>query len=421
MSTFHRQTAIRIATVSLVLAALASPIAWFVAREQTEKETVAMAMEESARFLNAFDARKLAGDNALLEAADAARVLSSGLFDIAEIYDTQGNRLAEAMTEAGKAVESRLPEHSLIESRRASYESLKLGKERQWILRAFIPLVARQVDEGEEIYGYFEGVRIVSAWQEEQLSANALNAALMVGLASILCGAVLYPVVIRLSAENERRAHQVLESHLSIMEALGRAIAKRDSGTGAHNQRVAWIATRIAEQMGIHGYAMQSLIVGSFLHDVGKVGVPDAILLKPGGLDAEELKVMRRHVQQGEDIVSGIGWLDGASEVVAAHHEKWDGSGYPRHLAGENIPITARIFAVADVFDALCSSRPYKVPMAFEAVMDILEKDAGSHFDPAVIEAFRPIARSIHQRLNGISEDEARALLNERVRYHFGL
>jgi HD-GYP domain-containing protein (c-di-GMP phosphodiesterase class II) len=250
---------------------------------------------------------------------------------------------------------------------------------------------------------------------------SALSAALMVGLASLLCGAAIYPVVVRLSSDNERKAREVLDSHISMMEALGRAIAKRDSDTGTHNYRVAWIAARIAEKLGLNGKAMQSLIAGSFLHDVGKIGIPDAILLKPGKLNDEEFAIMRTHVGQGEEIVTGIGWLEGANDVVSGHHEKWNGSGYPRQLAGEAIPLAARIFAVADVFDALCSKRPYKEPMGFDVAMAILEKDIGSHFDPAVMAAFRPMARQIFDRLAGCSEEDASRLLEDRVRLHFGM
>jgi HD-GYP domain-containing protein (c-di-GMP phosphodiesterase class II) len=173
--------------------------------------------------------------------------------------------------------------------------------------------------------------------------------------------------------------------------------------------------------MGMSGQPMQSLIAGSFLHDVGKIGIPDSILLKPGKLDADEAAVMRTHVGQGEDIVGGTTWLDGAKAVVAAHHEWWDGSGYPRQLAGEAIPLAARIFAVADVFDALCSKRPYKEPMSFAVVMAILERDSGSHFDPAVMTVFRAMAREIFERLGACSEDDCRKLLEERVRHHLGM
>jgi HD-GYP domain-containing protein (c-di-GMP phosphodiesterase class II) len=224
---------------------------------------------------------------------------------------------------------------------------------------------------------------------------------------------------VHLSNDNERKAREVLDSHISMMEALGRAIAKRDSDTGAHNYRVAWIAARIAERMGVIGSGMQALIAGSFLHDVGKIGIPDAILLKPGKLDDDEFIIMRTHVSQGEEIVMGMGWLDGANAVVAAHHEKWNGTGYPRKLVGEDIPLSARIFAVADVFDALCSKRPYKEPMGFDAAMAILEKDTGSHFDPSVMDVFRTISRGIFDRLANSTEADTRQLLEDQVRQHF--
>lgn len=417
MNAFNRRTALRIALVSLTLAALASPVAWYAARENAEDSVVSLAMEESRRFLQHLDTRTLEGTQAKENAAEVARTIVGGLFDIAEIYNRRGERLAEALSEDGEAVESVLPKHTGPQNRSTDYESLYLSDGR-WVLRVFVPM---QGSDGRTVGGYFEGVRVVPDWQREQIRLSALTAALFVGLAALLCGAAIYPVVVHLSAENERKTHEVLDSHISMMEALGRAIAKRDSDTGAHNYRVAWIAARIGEALGIQGSAMQSLIAGSFLHDVGKIGIPDAILLKPGRLDEAEFATMRTHVAQGEEIVTGMGWLDGAHAVVAGHHEKWDGSGYPRRLAGDAIPLAARIFAVADVFDALCSRRPYKEPLSFAEAMAILEKDTGSHFDPAVMAAFRPLATEIHLTLAERSEDETRELLEERVRAHFGL
>jgi len=419
MNSLNRRAAWRIAAVSMLLAALASPVAWFVAQERAEESTVSLAIEESQRLLHHFGAIDLDGADAEVHANSAAKTIAGGLFDIAEIYNAKGERLAEAMTAEGAQVEGVLLHHASPAYSEASYESLKLP-DGGWVLRIFVPLrIAGSALA--PITGYFEGVRIVPEWQRAQMLANALSAALMIGLASLLCGAAIYPVVVRLSADNEQKAREVLDSHLSMMEALGRAIAKRDSDTGVHNYRVAWIAARIAEKLGLPNKEMQSLIAGSFLHDVGKIGIPDAILLKPGKLDDEEFAVMRTHVAQGEEIVSGIGWLDGASDVVAGHHEKWNGAGYPRRLAGEQIPLAARIFAVADVFDALCSKRPYKEALGFDAAMAILEKDTGSHFDPGVMAAFRPIARQVFDRLAGCSEAEACRLLEERVRLHFGM
>lgn len=418
MNPFQKRTALRIAAVSILLASIASPASWFVARENAEESVVSLAIEESGRLLHHYDAIDLNGPDAGEHAAVAAKAISGGMFDIAEIYNGEGRKLAESLTGEGDAVESALPKHGKPSYSAASYESLELPSG-QWALRVFVPLRASEKDKNLPISGYFEGVRVVPAWQHDQILRSALTVALMVGLASLLCGAALYPVVVHLSADNERKAREVLDSHISMMESLGRAIAKRDSDTGAHNYRVAWIAARIAERMGLSGSDMQSLIAGSFLHDVGKIGIPDAILLKPGKLDAEEFDVMRTHVVQGEEIVTGMGWLDGANLVVAAHHEKWDGSGYPRRLEGEDIPIAARIFAVADVFDALCSKRPYKEAMGFDQAMAILKKDAGTHFDPSVMAVFVSIAPEVFDRLANSSEDDARKLLEDRVRQHF--
>lgn len=419
MNTFNRLTAVRIATVSLLLAAVASPVAWFVARENAEESTVLLAMEESQRLVRHFDVFSMRQPDAVAHATSAAGTIAGGLFDIAELYDDKGRKLAEAMTADGALVEGVIPHHASPAYSEASYESLKLPDAR-WVMRVFIPL--RMSDAGSSpIAGYFEGVRVVPDWQHDQILGSALSAALMAGLAALLCGAAIYPVVVRLSADNKRKAREVLDSHISMMDALGRAIAKRDSDTGAHNYRVAWVAARIAEKMGVRDSAMQSLIAGSFLHDVGKIGIPDAILLKPGKLDDEEFGLMRTHVSQGEEIVTGMGWLDGANAVVAGHHEKWDGSGYPRRIKGDEIPLAARVFAVADVFDALCSRRPYKEPMSFEAAMSILDKDTGSHFDPAVMAVFRPMAREIFDRLAACDEEAARQLLAERVRQHFAM
>jgi HD-GYP domain-containing protein (c-di-GMP phosphodiesterase class II) len=418
MNTFQKRTAIRIAAVSILLASLASPVAWLVARENAEEGIVSLAIEESGRMLHHHNAVHLSGPDAIEHATAAAKTIAGGLFDIAEIYDSQGKKLAESLTQEGESIESSLPKHGAPNYVAESYESLKLPGD-LWVLRVFVPLRDSATDMSRPITGYFEGVRVVPKWQSEQIFSSSLSIALMVCLASLLCGAVLYPVVVRLSADNERKGREVLDSHISMMEALGRAIAKRDSDTGAHNYRVAWISASIAEQMGIAGSAMQSLIAGSFLHDVGKIGIPDAILLKPGKLDEAEFVIMRTHVAQGEEIVTGMGWLDGANAVVAGHHEKWNGSGYPRRLEGENIPLSARIFAVADVFDALCSKRPYKEPMGFDAAMAILDKDTGSHFDPGVMAVFRPMARPIFDRLVSCSERDTKKLLEERVRQHF--
>lgn len=421
MDNSNKKTAIRIALVTLLLVMVTSPLGWYIAREKAEQSAVSLAMEESRRLIEHAHALH-SGSNvhAPALAQHAADAVVGGLFDIAEIYSASGTKLAESLTPEGAAIEKELPSHRRPGYTEPSYESLTLPDGR-WALRIFVPLYPSAPSAKPVLTGYFEGVRVIPAWQHDEILSNAFSMASLVGLAALLCGAVIYPVVVHLSADNRRKAQEVLQSNVSMMEALGRAIARRDSDTGAHNYRVAWIAARIGEAMGLNSRDMQALIAGSFLHDIGKIGIPDAILLKPGKLDDEELATMRTHVTHGEQILLNIGWLDMANQVVAGHHEKWNGQGYPRQLQGESIPLPARIFAVADVFDALCSKRPYKAPMPFAEAMAILARDRGQHFDPTVLDAFQSIAQDVHAHLNGCTEDECRLLLEDRVRLYFGL
>ncbi|MBK4738601.1 HD-GYP domain-containing protein [Noviherbaspirillum pedocola] len=420
MDAMKKSTAVRIALVSALLAAVASPGAWLVAHRKAEQGTVLLAIEESRRLLRHSDALDLKGPDAVAHARRGVDMLAGGLFDIAELYDATGQKLATAMTPEGREVEKRIPEHPRLHKDEASFESLTLSDKR-WLLRVFVPLHAVGAGGSAEVAGYFEGVRIIPVWQRTQILQNALAAASMVALASLLCGAAIYPVVMHLSAENEHKAKEILDAHISLIKALGRAIAKRDFETGAHNYRVAWVAARIGERLGLSAKQMQSLIVGSFLHDIGKIGIPDAILRKPGSLDTGEAGIMHAHVAHGEDVISDIAWLREAKSVVSAHHEKWDGSGYPHGLSGNAIPPAARIFSVADVFDALISERPYKKGVDFKTTMSMMEKETGGHFDPAVMAAFRPIAEDIFTVLTSCSEEKAWQLMEERLRFYFGL
>ena len=222
MNSFQRRTAIRIAAVSVILASIASPVAWFVAREMAEESIASLAMEESRHLIEHHNAANLSGADAVQHAQITAQTISGGLFDIAEIYDSSGRKLAESLTPNGVAVESSLPHHGKPTYTTASYDSFGVpGK--HWVLRIFVPLRSSATDLNGPITGYFEGVRVVPPWQEEQVFASSLSVALMVCLASLLCGAALYPVVVYLSADNERKAREVLESQSALIEGLQRS------------------------------------------------------------------------------------------------------------------------------------------------------------------------------------------------------
>ena len=216
-----------------------------------------------------------------------------------------------------------------------------------------------------------------------------------------------------------RLSEELLDANLEMLSVVGSAIAKRDADTDAHNYRVTIYSVRLAEAVGVGSKAMQSLIKGAFLHDVGKIGIPDHILLKPGNLDDSEFAEMQKHVAHGLDIVRRAAWLADAEEVVGCHHEKFDGGGYGSGLHAEDIPLNARIFAIADAFDALTSRRPYKEPLAFAAAMDILEKGRGTHFDPRLLDVFAAIARPLHDGFANRDDDHPREVLRGIVIRYF--
>lgn len=418
LSLYRRRVALRIAAVCVIVGALFAGAAWWYAVERLEADTVAAATEEARRLITPLSQAR--GEATLRTLAQTWAASMTGGFDIVEIYDAHGTRLAEHMTEAGHRLEPLLPAHARPTGTQAVYESVRLPSG-EWLLRVFAPLYPPSGAPGASHIGTVEAVRLMAPHAEAQIRRDAAIGAAAVILAALTCGMVLYPIVIHLSRDNEAKALQVLQAHVAIIEAMGRAIARRDSETGAHNYRVAWLATRLGEQLGLPAPAMQGLIIGSFLHDVGKIGIPDAILLKPGRLTEDEWRTMREHVTIGESIVQGIPWMAGSAEVVACHHEKWDGSGYPRGLAGEEIPLSARIFAIADVFDALTSRRPYKEPMPLVDTLRVLRDGRGRHFDPELIDVFLGLATALHAQLKDLDEEGCRNLLNDRIFHHFGL
>jgi putative nucleotidyltransferase with HDIG domain len=187
--------------------------------------------------------------------------------------------------------------------------------------------------------------------------------------------------------ERERSA-QLTSSYMATVRALSNAVEARDSYTGKHAERVAAYAIEIARTLGVARPDAAEIEFGFLLHDIGKVAMPDAILFKPGALTDEERALMARHPVVGAEIMDGIEFLQEAAKVVRSHHERWDGSGYPDGLAADDIPLTARVFAVADVLDALTTDRPYRPRMPLAQARALIVESSGSHFDPAVVEAF---------------------------------
>jgi len=235
----------------------------------------------------------------------------------------------------------------------------------------------------------------------------------------------------RLEEEVEKKAADLIKANLAlnlayreledlsleIVYRLARAAEYRDEHTGNHIQRISLYCVAIGERLGLTERQLDLLRYGSILHDIGKLGIPDEILLKPGSLTPEEWEIMKKHTIIGAEILKGtrIAYLKAGEKIALYHHERWDGKGYPFGLKGENIPLIARIVSVADVFDALTSKRPYRDAMDTETAFEFIASGKGTQFDPLVVDAFLGIKNQILE-IKELYKDEGESHLFSLIR-----
>jgi len=200
-----------------------------------------------------------------------------------------------------------------------------------------------------------------------------------------------------LEAQVWERTEELRKSQLDVVRRLGKASEYRDCETGQHILRMSYYSQRLAQKVGIGKEECELILHASPMHDIGKIGIPDSILLKPGKLTVDEFEIMKTHTTIGAGLLddSDAELIETARMIAITHHEKWNGSGYPNGLAGEEIPLFGRIVALCDVFDALTSERPYKKAWTVEHALDLIIKESGSHFDPNLVPQFQEIVPDI--------------------------
>ncbi len=412
----HRTLAVRLALMTLIIGALTAAIVFTLERSALRQEVVDETQVEIRRLI----ARTV---QIIAETGDDNdTAFRQALAERTRLYlqPEKGSYAYVCFFEPGRketfeVLDSRHPlAGSIDQYLRSNPAAVPDGKETGKILwlegRISVEVVLPLTLASGATAGYSRAIFVPSETAVTTMQRSLRGSVLLAALIILGTSALLYPVIRQLVGRLSFTSRNLLEANLDTLSMLASTIAKRDSDTDIHNFRVTLYAVRLAEALRLPAADIQSLIKGAFLHDIGKIGIRDAILLKNGGLTEEEFSLMRGHVQHGIDILGDADWFRDAAQVVGAHHEKFDGSGYPRGLAGGEIPLLARIFAIVDVFDALTARRPYKEPMRCDEALAMLSEGSGSHFDPQLLAIFRTIAPGLYRL--GYERDD-RALRND--------
>jgi len=424
--TVHRNLILRIGVTALIISVLFGFGAWQYGKKDIGQEILLRA-ENGFKMLNnqirdlfdhPNDLKPSAIHRHLEQIMSKRRNVELGLFVWIGIYDLNEKRIAQVSDETYEHIEwvEKLAGHTPGHLRRHNNLKFDIIKLKDI---PHVQIISPIRNSLGELSAYGETVFAVSPDTLDRLRKRAINLALLAMFIVVVTTALLYPVIIHLLRRVSSLSERLFEANLEILKVLGSAVAKRDSDTDSHNYRVTIISVKLAETCGISKEDIKRLIKGAFLHDVGKIGIEDDILHKPGRLTTDEFQLMKKHVAYGIDIVNKAEWIKEAVDVVGYHHEKYDGSGYNSGIEGGTVPIIARIFAIADVFDALGSRRPYKEPISYDETMEIIRAGRGNHFDPVYVDAFESISKSIYENYAGREDEGLAEELNSIIKKYF--
>ncbi len=399
----------RLLSASILIALVVSAIVLYIELERIEKNVVHMAYEESMQYVSFYDKYKKNqnADTFQVFQEEINDQLKKSHFIILEFYNEKHHLLLSLGTVDVAEIRNELirKDHKLLMDDNVNYKTF-------FVHNAFTNELYMEVEipftrhDSKLINGYLKGIYKVSSKEVWNMVYDAAFELAQYIATIIFTALVLYPIIIRLNKGLLASANDLSHANITLLKVLGGAIAKRDSDTNTHNYRVTIYAIYLAQALKLKKREVRALIKGAFLHDVGKIGISDSILLKPDKLDDAEFKEMQRHVIYGVDIINNSEWLNDAVDVVKCHHERFDGLGYFGGLAGKKIPLNARIFTIVDVFDALTSKRPYKKAFSYAESIEIIKKGSGSHFDPELVTLFEQIAEECYLQLSIIKKED---------------
>ncbi len=340
--------------------------------------------------------------------------IKSNDFELFEIYDVEKKKLFHFAKDKNiNSLIDELEKHNreiklLFPINKESKYKTFTDSNEQFYIFIFTPLYKQS-----QHIGFLKAIKKVDEKLIRDFEEKFLHTISVIILSVTIFALALFPIIYYAYKELKQKRMSLIKSNIMTINTLGNTIALRDSDTDEHNYRVTLYAVRLAEALNMSKEEIQEVIIGAFLHDIGKIGIEDAILLKNGRLDEDEFSKMKEHVQKGVHIVQGNQWLEKGKNIIAYHHEKYDGSGYPYCLSKEKIPKAARLFAIVDVFDALTSKRPYKKPFSYEKSIEILKKSRGTHFDPTILDTFLAISKEVYDYLKNKSSQDLKEELSK--------
>ncbi len=405
----HKIVFKRLLIASSLIALVVTAIALYIELERIEKNVVHMAYEESGQYVDFFNQYRQSQNknNFQIFQKTLKDKLKKSHFIILEFYNDKHNLLLTVGTVNVNKIRDELisKNHKILMDDNINYRTYFIHNalENELYMDVEIPLTR---NGNKQTKGFLKGIYRVSSTEINAMIYDTVLTLAHYIATIVFTTLVLYPIIIHLNKDLLKSANDLSHANITLLKVLGGAIAKRDSGTNAHNYRVTIYAIYLAQTFKLKKPQIRALIKGAFLHDVGKIGISDTILLKPGKLNEKEFKEMQRHVIYGVDIINHSEWLNDAVDVVKFHHEKFDGSGYFSSLAGKKIPLNARIFAIVDVFDALTSIRPYKKSFSYAESIQIIKKGSGTHFDPELTSLFEQISEDLYIQLTNIKTED---------------
>ena len=401
MTNIHRAIFLHLFWAWLLISLAGGGLLFYLEIKRVDSSIIALAVNEADSFSS--QTPSLTDQISLFDIEgwrNRALSIAQEYFVIIALYNRSGEQLTEVVNPRYADIEQTMRQHYHqfpLDGRR-HFE--KMSVDGKVVVQILMPIAREHIS----IDGYLAGTFVVDQATIERLNSNLVRSVINILLAIILTTVALYPIIVSLNKDVINFSAQLLHANLEMAAALGAAVAIRDSKTNTHNYRVTLYAIHLGEIVGLVPEEMRRLILGAFLHDIGKIGISDTILLKPGPLGDEECMIMRTHVELGLQIIRTSEWLSAGQDVVANHHEMFNGNGYPRGLYGTEIPLIARVFSIVDVFDALSSDRPYKKALPLAQCIAILHKEAGGHFEPELVARFTEIATDIYTRLLTMDE-----------------